>query len=207
MTQASLVRATGNQAQISDLREPISATPNLQALALEQVRFPKPLPLAALMAYSHSRSGEIIDLTSRVTPAGTLDWVAPEGTWTLYAVSLAGTASWLNARRRGERASSSIISRAKPFAAISPGSTTHFAGAVRWPASRAFFNDSYKVDDAQGEADQRRRCWRSFRSDAATICGTSFRTRSEEPGDDMAGACSPTTVGTPLGAAARRLYH
>jgi hypothetical protein len=34
------------------LREPISANPNLQELALDQVRFEKPLPLQALVATS-----------------------------------------------------------------------------------------------------------------------------------------------------------
>jgi hypothetical protein len=80
MQQAPLVRAIGNQVhivnegapgdppragsaqpvlrpgaraiQINDLVEPVSANRNLQALAIEQVKYPRDLPLVVLMAYS-----------------------------------------------------------------------------------------------------------------------------------------------------------
>jgi hypothetical protein len=178
LTQAPLVRATGNQVyevaddrpgstaapgegtparpgstvQISDLREPIAATPNLQALALEQVRFAKPLPLTAVIAYSHARSGEVIDLTSRVSRAGTLDWVAPPGSWTLYAVFVGWHGKLVERAAPGgegfviDHFSHDAIRRY----------LTRFDDAFRGRSLaglRAFFNDSYEVDDAQGEAD------------------------------------------------------
>jgi hypothetical protein len=174
LVQPALVRATGNQIyevaeapadvaagrprraaraiQIGDVRDPIATTPNLQALALEQVRFPKPLPLAALVAYSHSRSGEIIDLTSRVSKTGTLDWVAPAGTWTIYGVFL----GW-----HGK-----LVERAAPGGEgpvidhFSRDAIHHYLGRFDRAFTgnplaglRAFFNDSYEVDDAQGQAD------------------------------------------------------
>ncbi len=111
--QASLVRAIGNQIhvvnegapgdprrgaapaepvirpdarpiQITDLVEPVSANRNLQALALEQVKYPRDLPLIVLMAYSDA--DDVIDLTSRVQADGRLDWTAPSGRWTLLAL-------------------------------------------------------------------------------------------------------------------------
>ena len=39
----------------------------------------------ALVAYS--KKGEIVDLTKRIGPDGTVDWIAPAGEWTVHAVS------------------------------------------------------------------------------------------------------------------------
>jgi hypothetical protein len=175
--QPALVRATGSQIyevaeapagggagnamplqrqartiQIGDVRDPIATTPNLQALALEQVRFSKPLPLAALVAYSQSRSGEIIDLTSRVSDTGTLDWVAPAGTWTIYGVFLGWHGKLVErAAPGGEGPVIDHFSRDAIRHYLSRFDRA-FAGDPL-TGLRAFFNDSYEVDDAQGQAD------------------------------------------------------
>ncbi|MDZ7690760.1 MAG: glycosyl hydrolase [Balneolaceae bacterium] len=70
--------------EISEIEQPISANENLQALALSQVRFEQELPLAALMAYSGD--GEVLDISDQVDENGNLEWDAPAGSWTLYAV-------------------------------------------------------------------------------------------------------------------------
>ena len=63
--QAPLTRAgAAREITITDLEEPVEANADLQALALEQVRYPKPLPLLALVGYSGA--GEIVDVTQRV---------------------------------------------------------------------------------------------------------------------------------------------
>ena len=85
-SQQPLLRSSARVIQIGDLKDPVEANANLQALALEQVRYPKPAPLLALVAYP--RSGEPVDLTSRVDAQGTLQWVAPPGAWTLHAAFL-----------------------------------------------------------------------------------------------------------------------
>jgi hypothetical protein len=184
LTQASLIRATGNQARISDLREPISATPNLQALALEQVRFPKPLRLAALMAYSHSRSGEIIDLTSRVSPAGTLDWVAPGRMWTLYGVFVGWHGKLVERAAPGgegfviDHFSRDAIQRY----------LLRFDDAFRGRSLaglRAFFNDSYEVDDAQGEADATPSLFAEFQKRRGYDLRRRLPELFEDPGDDV----------------------
>ena len=79
-----LVRAVGHKVNISEVKFPISSNTNLQELALDQVRFEKKLPLQILIAYNEN--GEKIDLTNKVKKNGTLDWIAPDGNWKLYAV-------------------------------------------------------------------------------------------------------------------------
>ena len=50
LSQRPLVRAVGKRLTIDQVKDPISSNPNLQELALDQVRFEKVLPLIALMA-------------------------------------------------------------------------------------------------------------------------------------------------------------
>jgi hypothetical protein len=76
--------ANKGQIDIKQLVQPISANKNLQALALDQVKFEKPLPLQTLMGYSDD--GKVAELTSKVDKEGSLQWTAPQGNWKLYAV-------------------------------------------------------------------------------------------------------------------------
>ena len=57
-TQAQpLLRPGMRPIQITDLVEPVEANPNLQALALEQVRYPKDVPLLAVVARNGAGGG------------------------------------------------------------------------------------------------------------------------------------------------------
>jgi hypothetical protein len=136
--------------RIDDLVEPVAANKNLQALALDQVKFKKPLPLQALMAYSDS--GRILDLTSKVDKAGVLDWVAPEGYWKLYAVFMGWHGKMVE--RAGPGGEGNVIDH---FSAPALGNyLARFDKAFEnynLSSLRAFFNDSYEVDDARGNAD------------------------------------------------------
>jgi hypothetical protein len=136
--------------RIDDLVEPVAANKNLQALALDQVKFKKPLPLQALMAYSDS--GRILDLTSKVDKAGVLDWVAPEGHWKLYAVFMGWHGKMVE--RAGPGGEGNVIDH---FSAPALGNyLARFDKAFEnynLSSLRAFFNDSYEVDDARGNAD------------------------------------------------------
>jgi hypothetical protein len=100
--QRPFVRAVGNAMDIDDLTEPITANPDLQALALDQVRFPGPLPLQVLMAYSSD--GRMHDLTPLVGEGGHLRWTAPAGEWTLTPSFRAGTVRWSSGPHRAARA-------------------------------------------------------------------------------------------------------
>lgn len=161
MMQKPLVRAVGRRPNIQDLREPISANPNLQELALDQVRFEKPLPLQALMAYSDK--GETLDLTSRVRADGALDWVAPPGRWKLYGVFQGMHGKMVE--RAAPGGEGNVIDH---FSAEALGNYLKkfdqaFAGRnVR--GLRAFFNDSYEVDDSEGQSDWTPKLFEEFRA-------------------------------------------
>jgi hypothetical protein len=146
--QTPFVRAIGSQNPV--VEEPLTANKNLQALALEQVKYSRNLPLVALMAYSNA--DDVIDLTTRVQPDGTLDWTAPQGRWTLYALFAAWHGKLVERAAPGGEgfvidhfSTDAIRKYLLPF-------DRAFAGR-NIGGLRAFFNDSYEVDDAAGEAD------------------------------------------------------
>ena len=148
--QKPINRTIGRKIQLSELRQPLSANDSLQQFALEQIRFEKELPLVVLMAYEEG--GEIFDLTDRVDEEGMLDWIAPDGKWKLYAVF--------------QGLHGKIVERAAPGGEgdiidhFSKEALKHYLSkfdeAFRdhdISSLRGFFNDSYEVDDAIGEAD------------------------------------------------------
>ena len=143
--------ASGHAAlQISDLVEPVEANPNLQALALEQVRYPKDVPLLAVVA--RNRGGAVLDLTNRVTADRRLDWTAPDGDWTIDAVFLGSHGKLVE--RAAPGGEGNVIDHFSRDAIRRYLERFDRAFSGRPPAGlRAFFNDSYEVDDATGQAD------------------------------------------------------
>ena len=150
--QAAFVRtanATNKPASIDSIRRPVWTNPNLQALALDQIIYPENLPLQALMAYNDK--GTVLNVTTNVDKAGNLAWTAPDGKWTLYA---------LFAGLHGK-----MVERAAPggegyaidhFSALA---ANHYFAKFDQAFKgfdlshlRAFFNDSYEVDDARGQS-------------------------------------------------------
>ncbi|MGH9883576.1 MAG: glycosyl hydrolase [Pyrinomonadaceae bacterium] len=144
------LRVDARQIKISDLVEPISANKNLQALALDQVKFPKPLRLQTLMAYL--QSGEMLDLTSKVDAQGSLNWTAPAGNWTLYAVFQGWHGKMVERAAPGGEGNVIDHFSAQAIRKYLAPFDRAFAGHDVRPV-RAFFNDSYEVDDARGQAD------------------------------------------------------
>ena len=147
--QMPLVRPVGQRPDMSKLIDPISKNKDLQLYALDQIRFEKPLPLYILMAYSDK--GEVYDLTSLVTPEKNLDWTAPPGNWTLYALFQGWHGKM--AERAGPGGEGEVIDHfsgkaIKRFLA-------HFDTVFKdydIRSLRGYFNDSYEVDDASGQA-------------------------------------------------------
>jgi hypothetical protein len=136
--------------QIADLVEPLTANRDLQSLAIDQVRFARDLPLAVLMAYGES--GDAIDLTARVDRGGSLNWTAPAGRWTLYAVFLGWHGKMVErAAPGGEGPVIDHFSRTAIRQYLARFDQA-FAGHTT-TGLRAFFNDSYEVDDASGQGD------------------------------------------------------
>lgn len=159
--QKPFVRAVGRRPDIRDLREPVGANPNLQELALDQVRFEKPLPLQALTA--HSDGGETLDLTPRVRPDGTLDWVAPAGRWRLYGLFQGWHGKMVERAAPGGEGNVIDHFSAEALNNYLGKFDRAFAGRdVR--SLRAFFNDSYEVDDAEGQSDWTPRLFEEFRA-------------------------------------------
>ena len=115
--QQPVLRADARAIQITDLADPVSANKNLQALALEQVKYPRDLPLIALMAFADA--GDVIDLTARVAAeVGSTGRLPPAGGRSTRSLP-GGTASWSNVRRPVARATSSTTSPATPSATTS----------------------------------------------------------------------------------------
>lgn len=132
---------------LSQLKEPFGETPNLQQLAIDNLKMPNPLKLNLLMAFS-DKVKEPLTLTDKVAADGTLDWTAPadSGTWTLYAVF-----NGLHSR---------MVKRAAPGGEghvpdhLSSEAIGHylakfdqaFAGK-NLDGFRSYFDDSYEVDN------------------------------------------------------------
>ena len=117
--------------------------------ALDQIRFEKPLPLKTLMAYSDS--GQVADLSGNVTGDGKLDWTAPPGNWTLYALF----EGWHGkmAERAGPGGEGDVIDHFSGRAINNY--LKHFDTIFKEydiKTLRGYFNDSYEVDDASGQA-------------------------------------------------------
>lgn len=135
--------------QISEIKHPLTENLNLQQLALDQVQFPGKLPLVSLMAYN--AYGQAFDLTSKVDHNGTLNWTAPKGEWRLYAL-FSGLHGKMVERAApgGEGYAIDHFSKGaaqryfKPFDVALKG--------VDLKNLRGYFNDSYEVDDARGQA-------------------------------------------------------
>lgn len=145
-----LMKADRWSLDIKELVEPISSNKNLQALALDQVQFEKPLPLQALIAYNDS--SEHIELTSAVDADGKLLWTAPEGTWKLYAVFQGWHGKMVE--RAGPGGEGNVIDHFSD-AALKKYLDRFDSAFQRHDIKglRSFFNDSYEVDDARGSAD------------------------------------------------------
>ncbi len=157
--QQPLLRPGARAMRIEDLVDPVEANPNLQMLALEQVRYAKPLPLLALVAVSPA--GTIVDVTSRVRSNGDLDWVAPEGMWTVHGVFLGWHGKLVErAAPGGEGNVIDHFSREAIRQYLAPFDRA-FSGH-RLTGLRAFFNDSYEVDDASGQASGTLRLFEEF---------------------------------------------
>ncbi len=148
--QQPLVRPVGQRPDIARLIEPIGKNKDLQLYALDQIRFEKLLPLYSLMAYSDS--GRIADITRYVTPERMLEWKAPPGNWTLYALFQGWHGK--QAERAGPGGEGDVIDHFSGKAINNY--LRHFDTIFKdydLETLRGYFNDSYEVDDASGQAD------------------------------------------------------
>ncbi len=135
---------------IGDITDPVASNKNLQAMAIDQVRFPKRLPPQALIAYSSK--GKMLDLTANMDEQGHLQWKAPKGTWTLYAVFQGNHGKMVERAAPGGEGNVIDHFSTTPIQHYLARFDQAFQGRDL-TGLRAFFNDSYEVDDAQGQGD------------------------------------------------------
>ena len=149
--QEPYVHTDGRPAAIEQLKEPIFANKELQALAPFQVRFPDLAPLQVLMAYSSD--GRIVSLTNKLDTYGHLHWpgMPDSSTWTLYGLFLGWHGKMVE--RAAPGAEGNVIDHFSSTALHKYLSRfdTAFAGHDLSPL-RCFFNDSYEVDDSRGQS-------------------------------------------------------
>jgi len=152
MVQTPMLRTISRpKLEISQLKYPVSANADsLQNWAIEQVRYPIPMPLQTLMAYSDKK--KIVNLTAKVDTNGKLNWTAPAGNWKLYAVFEGWHGKMVE--RAGPGGEGDVIDHFSSTAI--DNYLGHFTTSFKnqdISGLRAWFNDSYEVDDARGEAD------------------------------------------------------
>jgi hypothetical protein len=151
MTQESMLRSISRKnLKIEQLKYPVNANADsLQSWAIEQVRYPVAMPLQALMAYSDK--GDILNLTEKVDSDGKLNWTAPKGLWKLFAVFEGWHGKLVE--RAGPGGEGDVIDHFSDKAIDNYlGHFTSSFNGYDISGLRAYFNDSYEVDDARGEA-------------------------------------------------------
>ena len=173
VTAPPVLRADARAIQIGDLVEPVSANPNLQALALEQVKFPRDLPLTALIAYGEN--GAVLDLTSQVTRDRVLAWTAPAGTWTLYALFAGWHGKMVERAAPGGEGHRhrSLLAGGDPAAPVGVRSRVRRRAAVRASAPSSTTRTKWTM--RPGRRTGRRRCSTNFSAAAATIFAATCR--------------------------------
>ena len=148
--QKPMIRVAGpNKPTWDELKYPIALTPDLQGKALDQVRFERKIPLVALMGYSDT--GETIDLISKLGNDGKLNWTAPKGNWTLYALFQGWHGKMVE--RAGPGGEGDVIDHFSRKA--TEDYLSYFDQQLKGADLtnlRGYFNDSYEVDDARGES-------------------------------------------------------
>jgi hypothetical protein len=152
MNQKPMLRTISRRyLNFSQLEYPVSVNADsLQNWAIEQVRYPIAMPLQILMAYSDK--GGIINLTSKVDPEGKLNWTTPMGIWKLVAVFEGWHGKMVE--RAGPGGEGDVIDHFSSKAIDNYlGHFTETFKEHELSGLRGYFNDSYEVDDASGEAD------------------------------------------------------
>ncbi len=133
----------------SKLVDPVYANKNLQALAIDQLKYKKNLPLQVVMAYGDN--SQHIDLTDKVDAKGNLNWKAPAGNWTVYALFMGWHGKMVERAAPGAEGNAIDHFSESALKKYLSRFDTAFVGNDLSPL-RGFFNDSYEVDDARGQS-------------------------------------------------------
>ncbi|MDB5276388.1 MAG: glycoside hydrolase family 2 protein [Ferruginibacter sp.] len=149
-TQPALVRTvSGAPVDIKTLSYPVATNKNLQSYAFDQLRYEMPLALNTLMAYSDK--GDIIELTGKVDASGKLNWTAPAGNWKLTALFIGWHGKMVERAAPGGEGDVIDHFNADALKHYLDKFDTVFKNKDI-SGIRAWFNDSYEVDDARGQS-------------------------------------------------------
>ncbi|HEX8461715.1 MAG TPA: glycosyl hydrolase, partial [Segetibacter sp.] len=145
------------------LEKDIASNNNLQALALDQVKFAGPLPLKLLMAFPET--GKAINITGSVDTSGKLNWKAPSTgeKWTLYALFEGLHGKMVErAAPGGEGYAIDHFSAEALHTFLNKFDEAFKGHDVSY--IRALFNDSYEVDDARGQSNWTPKLFEEFQT-------------------------------------------
>ena len=149
--QESFVRtANGKPLKVDQVLNPITANKNLQAMAIDQVRFDVMLPLQLVMAYNET--GSNVDVTKNVIN-GKLNWIPPaDGSkWKLVALFEGLHGKMVERAAPGGEGRAIDHFNGQALKNYLSAFDKAFAGK-NISSLRSFFNDSYEVDDARGQS-------------------------------------------------------
>ncbi len=149
-TQPSFYRSeSGMKVDLKTLSYPIATNKNLQAYAFDQVRFEMELKPNTILAYNDQ--GDMLDLSSKVDATGKLNWQPATGNWKLYALFIGFHGKMVE--RAAPGGEGDVIDH---FNAVAlKHYLDRFDEAFKGKdiqGIRAFFNDSYEVDDSRGQS-------------------------------------------------------
>ncbi len=141
------------------LKDPVISNHDLQTLALDQVRFRRLIPLVSLIAMDEQ--GNFRDVTDKVDAKRLLQWT-PEHPVTLYALFQGWHGKMVERAAPGGEGPAIDHFSLQAIRHYLGHFDTAFAGHDL-SALRSFFNDSYEVDDARGQADWTPDLFEAFR--------------------------------------------
>jgi hypothetical protein len=145
----TVLKKSEHVTDVNKLAEPVYANKNLQALAIDQLKYKKNLPLQVVMAYNND--GKSVELTSLVDAKGKLNWKAPAGNWTVYALFMGWHGKMVERAAPGAEGNAIDHFSEPALRKYLSRFDTAFVGADL-SQLRGFFNDSYEVDDAHGQS-------------------------------------------------------
>jgi hypothetical protein len=149
-TQPSFYRSeSGMKVDLKTLSYPIATNKNLQNYAFDQVRFETVLKPYTVMAYGDK--GEVMDVTSKVDAAGKLNWQPSSGNWKVYALFIGFHGKMVERAAPGGEGDVIDHFNATALKHYLDRFDEAFKGKDI-QGIRAFFNDSYEVDDSRGQS-------------------------------------------------------
>ena len=133
------------------LKRPVSLNDSLQLMAIDQIRFPDTLKALIVMAYNES--GQSSEITQYLDHNNNkLNWKAPSGNWKVIALFYGQHGKMVErAAPGGEGYALDHFSKEAVSKYLQHFDTALASIDIR--SLRCFFNDSYEVDDARGQAD------------------------------------------------------